>query len=99
VQSGVITETVVPAALAAKVRPGARVLITDGTRDTNIPTSTIGPLATAAQEAGATGPGLVVLQGTDHLLHLPGQSQNDPTIAPAAVAAIEEWAQPYATAP
>lgn len=40
-------DPIVPAALAAKVKRGTRVLVTDGTRDSNVPPSTIGPLVRA----------------------------------------------------
>ena len=76
---------------------GTTVLITDGTADTNIPVSTINPLATALTGAGTTGPGLKVLTGVNHLLHMPGTQNNDPVLAPSVVAAITAWAQPFAT--
>jgi hypothetical protein len=90
-------DEVSPVAAAAKVAAGTRVLITDGTVDTNIPVSTINPLATALTGAGTTGPGLKLLTGVNHLLHTPGTQDNDPVLAPSVVAAIEAWAQPFAT--
>jgi hypothetical protein len=53
------------------------------------------PLASALTAAGATGPGLRVLDGVNHLLHLPGVSENTQVLAPSAVAALQDWAQPY----
>jgi len=89
-------DEVSPVEAAAKVTDGTRVLITDGTADTNIPVSTINPLATALTGAGTTGPGLKVLTGVNHLLHMPGTQNNDPVLAPSVVAAITAWAQPFA---
>jgi hypothetical protein len=74
------------------------VLVTVGTRDPNVPPATIGPLVQALTSAGITGPGLRLLQGTDHFMHLPSQPDTRPVLAPAAVAAIEEWAQAFASA-
>ena len=90
-------DAVSPADAAAKVAAGTRVLVTDGTADTNIPVSTISPLATALTGAGTAGPGLKVLTGVNHLLHMPGTQDNDPVLAPSVVAAIKAWAQPFAT--
>jgi hypothetical protein len=87
-----------PVDAAAKVPSGTRVLVTDGTADTNIPVSTINPLASALTSAGANGPGLKVLTGINHLLHAPGTPDNDAVLAPSVVAALKAWAQPYATA-
>jgi uncharacterized protein len=89
-------DEVSPVDAAAKVPSGTRVLITDGTADTNIPPSTISPLASALTGAGTTGPELKVLTGVNHLLHLPGTADNDAVLAPSVVAAINAWAQPYA---
>ncbi|MGH3165013.1 MAG: alpha/beta hydrolase [Trebonia sp.] len=92
-------EAIVPASYAARMASGTRVLVTDGTRDPNVPPSTIGPLADALATPGTTGPGLRILQGTDHYMHLDSQPDNEPVLAPAAVAAIAEWAEPFASAP
>ena len=89
-------DAVDPAAAAAGVAPGTRVLVTAGTRDTHVPMSAVRPLAAALASAGTTGPGLRVLTEVDHFLHLPGATLNDPVLAPAAVAAVQEWARPYA---
>jgi uncharacterized protein len=89
-------DTVYPPSIASRLASGTRVLITDGTADTNVPLSTIKPLASALTAAGATGPGLRVLDGVNHLLHLPGVSENTQVLAPSAVAALQDWAQPYA---
>ncbi|HEY3953812.1 MAG TPA: alpha/beta fold hydrolase [Streptosporangiaceae bacterium] len=85
-----------PAALAAKVKSGTQVLVTDGTKDTKVPPGTIGPLVQALKGAGITGPGLTMLQGTDHDMHLLSQPDTSPVLAPAAISAIQHWAQPFA---
>jgi hypothetical protein len=88
-------DAVYPPSVAARLARGTRVLVTDGTRDTNVPLSTIEPLVSAL--AGTSGPGLQVLNGVNHLLHLPGVPDNDQLLAPSAVTALRAWAQPYAT--
>jgi hypothetical protein len=65
--------------------------------DSNIPVSTISPLASALTAAGTAGPELKVLTGVNHLLHMPGTQDNDPVLAPSVVAALKAWAQPFAT--
>lgn len=57
------------------------------------------PLMQALTAADITGPGLRLLQGTDHYMHLPSQPDTQPVLAPAAITAIEQWAQPFASAP
>jgi uncharacterized protein len=89
-------DAVNPPTLAAKLPAGTRVLVTDGTADRNVPPSTIGPLVTALQSAGTTGPGLQSLDGLDHYLHTSSMSTNTQQLAPAAISAIQAWAQPYA---
>jgi hypothetical protein len=89
-------DEIYPPALAATVKGGTRVLVTVGTRDPNVPPSTIGPLVRALKGAGTTGPGLQLLQGTDHFMHLPDQPNTRPVLAPAAITAIQQWAQPFA---
>ena len=91
-------DAVNPVDAAAKVAAGTRVLVTDGTTDTNIPVSTISPLASALKGAGTTGPELKVLTGVNHLLHEPGTADNDAVLAPSVVAALKAWAQPFAAA-
>ena len=91
-------DAVSPVDAAAKVAAGTRVLVTDGTADTNIPVSTISPLASALKGAGTTGPELNVLTGINHLLHEPGTADNDAVLAPSVVAALKAWAQPFAAA-
>jgi alpha-beta hydrolase superfamily lysophospholipase len=103
-------DAVHPLAAAARVAPGTRVLVTAGTRDRNIPVSAIRLLALVLGGAGATGPGLRVLTGTDHFLHETAPASHeaadhetapashDPVLAPAARAALAEWARPYAAA-
>lgn len=86
-----------PVEAALKVASGTRVLVTDGTADTNIPIATIGPLVSALSQAGTTGPGLQKLPGVNHDLHLPGIGDNDPVLAPSVIAAIKSWAQPYSS--
>jgi pimeloyl-ACP methyl ester carboxylesterase len=90
-------DAIYPPSVAARLPSGTRVLVTDGTQDTNVPLSTIGPLVSALAAAGTSGPGLRVLNGVNHLLHLPGVQANDQVLAPAAVAALRDWAQPYAS--
>jgi alpha-beta hydrolase superfamily lysophospholipase len=90
-------DAVRPATVAARIAAGTRVLITDGTLDTNVPVSTINLLADALASAGTTGPGLRVLTGVNHFLHVPGTPENDPVLAPAVVAALDDWARPYAS--
>ena len=89
-------DAVYPPSVAARLPRGTRVLVTDGTADTNVPVSTIKPLVSALTAAGASGPGLRVLEGVNHFLHLPGASDNTQFLAPSAVAALREWARPYA---
>jgi len=91
-------DAVSPVDAAAKVAAGTRVLITDGTADSNIPVSTISPLAGALTAAGTAGPELKVLTGVNHLLHMPGTQDNDPVLAPSVVAALKAWAQSFAAA-
>ena len=90
-------DEVSPVDAAARVAAGTRVLITDGTADSNIPVSTMSSLASALTSAGTTGPELKVLTGVNHLLHMPGTQDNDPVLAPSVVAALKAWAQPFAT--
>jgi alpha-beta hydrolase superfamily lysophospholipase len=89
-------DAVHPMAAAAKVAPGTRMLVTAGTRDASIPVSAIKLLAVVLAGVGTTGPGLQVLPGLDHFLHEAGTPRNEPVLAPAAVAALTEWARPYA---
>ena len=89
-------DAVYPPSLAARLPSGTRVLVTDGTQDTNVPLGTIKPLLSALAVAGTTGPGLRVLAGVNHLLHLPGIPANDQILAPSAAAVLQAWAQPYA---
>ncbi|HEX6525453.1 MAG TPA: hypothetical protein VF070_36405 [Streptosporangiaceae bacterium] len=91
-------DAVRPASIAAQIAPGTRVLVTAGTLDANVPAPTIQPLADALVRVGATGPGLRVLDGVDHFLHVAGERAGEPLLAPAVVAALTEWAQPYAIA-
>jgi pimeloyl-ACP methyl ester carboxylesterase len=88
-------DAVDPPSVAAKLPRATRVLVTDGTTDTNVPLSTIKPLVSAL--SGTSGPGLRVLTGVDHLLHAPGVTENDQVLAPSAVTALQAWAQPYAS--
>lgn len=85
-----------PVQLASQVPAGTRVMVTEGTRDTNVPAATIAPLVQTLRSAGATGLGLRTFQGTDHDMHLATQPQNDAVLAPQVVTAIQQWAQPYA---
>jgi hypothetical protein len=85
-----------PVALAAKINRGTRVLVTDGTRDINVPPTTIQPLVRALTSADVTGPGLRTVQGTDHDMHLASQPDNNAVLAPDITTAIQQWATPYA---
>jgi pimeloyl-ACP methyl ester carboxylesterase len=87
-------DAVYPPSVAAKLPHATRILVTDGTTDTNVPLSTIKPLVSAL--SGTSGPGLRVLTGVDHLLHGPGVAENDQVLAASAVTALQAWAQPYA---
>jgi uncharacterized protein len=90
-------DDIYPPAVAGQLPRGTRVLVTCGTADTNVPCSTTPPLLAALARAGATGPGLRVLTGVDHLLHPAGTPVNDPILAPAAVAALQAFARPWAS--
>lgn len=89
-------DELVPAQLAEHVQRGTRVLVTEGTRDTNVPPSTVGPLVQALQAAGANGPGLELIQNTDHLMHLRSQPDTEAVLAASVVAALQQWAHPFA---
>jgi uncharacterized protein len=89
-------DVIYPPSLAPKLSRDTRVLVTDGTADSNIPPSTIKPLAQALSSAGTSGPGLRMLDGLDHYLHASGTQENDQPLAPAALSAIQDWAKPYA---
>jgi uncharacterized protein len=91
-------DDIYPPAVAARLPPGTRVLVTCGTADTQVPCSTTSPLLAALGTAGTTGPGLQVLPGLDHFLHPAGTPVNDAILAPAAVAALHDFARPYAEA-
>jgi uncharacterized protein len=91
-------DQVVPAQLAEQVRKGTQVLVTEGTRDTNVPPNTIGPLVHALKTAGTTGPGLQLIQGTDHYMHLASQPDTQAVLAAPIIAAIRQWARPFAAA-
>jgi uncharacterized protein len=91
-------DAIYPPALASKVQSGTRILVTDGTADTNIPPSTIGPLAQALHGAGTTGPGLVMIQGIDHDLFA-SPATTGSALDPGVVSAITNWAQPYSSRP
>jgi len=82
-------DDVSPVDAAAKVAAGTRILVTDGTEDTNVPPSTISPLVRALAGAGTTGPELKVLTGVDHDLHMPGTAVNDAVLALSVVAALK----------
>lgn len=84
-----------PAAYAAKLPRGIRVLVTDGTADRNIPPATIKPLIDGLTAAGTTGPGLQILTGIDHDLNPAGTQPNGAPLDPAFLTALRNWAQPY----
>ena len=92
-------DAVYPPDVAARLPYGTRVLVTEGTDDLNVPPSTITPLLHALAAAGTTGPGLRLLSGVNHLLHLPGTANDDQVLAPSVVAALQAWARPYTPTP
>jgi hypothetical protein len=92
-------DTIDVASYAAKLPSGTRVLVTDGTADRNVPPSTIRPLINSLAAAGTTGPGLRTLEGLDHDLNPAGTNANGAPLDPAFLAALRDWAQPYAVQP
>lgn len=92
-------DAVDPASAAAKIPSGTRVLVTDGTSDTNVPPITIQPLIDGLTRAGTTGPGLVVLPGLDHFLTQSGSPPTGALLDPSFLAALKGWAAPYAPRP
>ena len=90
-------DAVYPPSVAARLPHGTRVLVTEGTADQNVPPSTITPLVRALTAADATGPGLRMLSGVNHLLHPPGAANDDQVLAPSVVTALQSWARPYAS--
>ena len=90
-------DAVYPPSVAIRLARGTRVLVTEGTADTNVPVATIKPLASALTATGASGPGLRVLAGLDHFLHPPGVSASTQELAPSAVAALRDWAAPFSS--
>jgi acetyl esterase/lipase len=90
-------DAIYPPGVAARLPRGTRVLVTEGTADQNVPPSTITPLVRALATAGATGPGLRMLGGVNHLLHPPGVANDDQVLAPSVVTALRSWARPYSS--
>ncbi|MER7850757.1 alpha/beta hydrolase [Kitasatospora sp. NPDC096077] len=88
-------DAVYPPDVARQVRPGTRVTVTCGTADANVPCAGVPPLLAALARAHTTGPGLRTLDGLDHFLHPAGTPVNDRALAPAAVAALHEFARPW----
>jgi dienelactone hydrolase len=84
---------------AARLPAGTRVLVTDGTKDFNIPPYTVQPLIDSLATAGTSGPGLQTLANLDHYLRPAGTQPNGATLDPAFLTALQSWAQPYASAP
>ncbi|MEV8037867.1 alpha/beta fold hydrolase [Streptomyces sp. NPDC086182] len=84
-----------PPSVARSVAHGTRTLVTCGTEDTNVPCRTMPSLLSALTAARTTGPGLRVLPGLDHLLHLAGTPANDPVIAPAAQQTLHAFVRPW----
>jgi pimeloyl-ACP methyl ester carboxylesterase len=85
--------------VAAKLPAGTRVLVTDGTKDFNVPSYTIPPLVNGLAAAGTTGPGLQTLAGLDHYLEPAGTQPNGATLDTGFLTALRTWAQPYTPAP
>lgn len=92
-------DAVDPATVAAKLPAGIRVLVTDGTADTNVPPFTIQPLVKGLTGAGVTGPGLQTLDGLNHDLVRADTQSNGAPLDPAFLTVLRGWAQPYATQP
>lgn len=88
-------DPIYPPTVAAHLPEHPRVLLTCGAADTNIPCPTIPPVAHGLARAGTTGPGLRVLPNIDHELHTAGTPPNTQTLAPAVVAALNSFAQPW----
>ncbi|MGK4579172.1 alpha/beta hydrolase [Kitasatospora sp. HPMI-4] len=88
-------DAVYPPDAARGLRPGTRVTVMCGTADHNVPCATTPPLLAALDQAHTTGPGLRTLDGLDHYLHPSGTPVNDRMLAPAAVAALHEFARPW----
>ncbi|MFI9363167.1 alpha/beta hydrolase [Kitasatospora sp. NPDC053057] len=88
-------DAVYPPDVAREVRPGTRVTVTCGTADANVPCATVPPLLGALARAHTGGPGLRTLDGVDHFLHPAGTPVNEHALAPAAVAALNEFARSW----
>ncbi|MFF4014820.1 serine aminopeptidase domain-containing protein [Streptomyces sp. NPDC001843] len=84
-----------PPSVARGIAHGTRTLVTCGTEDANVPCRTTPSLLSALAAAHTTGPGLRVLTGLDHLLHLAGTPADDPVIAPAAQQALHDFVRPW----
>jgi hypothetical protein len=91
-------DRVYPPARAAELPRDTKVLVTDGTADSNVPPSTTPALVAALRRAHVGGPGLVTLPDTDHLLHLAGTPQNDQVLDAAATTALRAFADEFGTA-
>lgn len=78
-------DAVYPPDTAAALRPGAKVLLTCGTNDVQVPCATTNALTTALRHARAGGPGRVALPGVDHLMH---DADHPDTLAPPLLAAL-----------
>lgn len=89
-------DSIYPPDVARHLARGTRVMVTCGTEDTNVPCATTPALLAALRAAHTGGPGLVVLPGLDHELHPAGDSVNDQILAPAAIDALTEFAEPFA---
>lgn len=85
-----------PPGVTARLPHGTRVLVTEGTADQNVPPSTITPLVHALAAAGATSPGLRLLNGVNHLLHPPGAANDDQVLGPSAVTALRAYDDSHA---
>ncbi|MGE7433888.1 alpha/beta hydrolase family protein [Kitasatospora sp. NPDC001175] len=88
-------DAVYPPDVARGLHRGTRVTVTCGAADANVPCTTTPPLLAALTQAHTTGPGLRTLDGVDHFLHPAGTSVNDRMLAPAALAALHEFARPW----
>jgi alpha-beta hydrolase superfamily lysophospholipase len=84
-----------PPSVARGIAHSTRTLVTCGTEDTNVPCRTMPSLLSALAAARATGPGLRVLPGLDHLLHPAGTPVSNPVIAPAAQQTLHDFVRPW----
>ena len=91
-------DAVYPPSVAARLARGTRVLVTEGTADTERPAQHDQAPGQRLGRGRRHRTGLRMLNGVNHFLHLPGVSANTQVLAPSAVAALQAWA-PVAAPP